>query len=114
MKKQKKYRFRLKYGIVGLVAILFVLLIPFQAEAKEKSNEKVRVGFYRLDGYHMQDEDGNRSGYGYEFLQKIVRKSVQNCRKHLTWQLYYDKIDCRIKLRLIKCAFALPYLASHK
>ncbi|MCI5595222.1 MAG: transporter substrate-binding domain-containing protein [Lachnospiraceae bacterium] len=73
MKKQKKYRFRLKYGIVGLVAILFVLLIPFQAEAKEKSNEKVRVGFYRLDGYHMQDEDGNRSGYGYEFLQKIGR-----------------------------------------
>lgn len=72
-KEKQRFKFRLKYGIAGLLVLLFVLFIPFQAEAEEEPNEKVRVGFYRLDGYHMQDEDGNRSGYGYEFLQKIGR-----------------------------------------
>lgn len=34
--------------------------------------ETVRVGFFASDGYHMQDEDGARFGYGYDLLQHIA------------------------------------------
>ena len=26
-----------------------------------------------MDGYHVMDEDGNRSGYGYDFLRLMAR-----------------------------------------
>lgn len=32
----------------------------------------VNVGFFAFDGYHMISESGKRSGYGYDFLQKIA------------------------------------------
>lgn len=35
--------------------------------------EVVRVGFFSMDGYHMMDESGNRSGYGYDLLQLMAR-----------------------------------------
>ncbi|MGN0907054.1 MAG: ATP-binding protein [Bullifex sp.] len=37
------------------------------------SASPVRVGFFAMDGYHMIDQEGNRSGYGYELLQLIGR-----------------------------------------
>ncbi|MDO4489203.1 MAG: transporter substrate-binding domain-containing protein [Eubacteriales bacterium] len=37
------------------------------------SHELIRVGFFAMDGYHMHDAEGNRSGYGYEFLRKMAR-----------------------------------------
>lgn len=44
------------------------------ASANETADRKVvRVGFFAYDGYHMMDEDGNKSGYGYEFLQMASR-----------------------------------------
>ena len=39
----------------------------------EEERETVRVGFFAMDGYHMMDADGNRSGYGYDFLQLVSR-----------------------------------------
>jgi len=33
----------------------------------------IRVGFFAFAGYHMQDADGRRSGYGYDFLQEMAR-----------------------------------------
>lgn len=43
----------------------------YAAESEER--ETVRVGFFAFDGYHMMDEDGNRSGYGYDFLRMAAR-----------------------------------------
>ena len=34
---------------------------------------KVRVGFFEQSGYHMIDNDGMRSGYGYDVLQLMAR-----------------------------------------
>lgn len=34
--------------------------------------QTVRVGFMEFDGYHMMDAEGNRSGYGYDLLQKML------------------------------------------
>lgn len=33
----------------------------------------IKVGFFAFDGYHMMDENGNRSGYGYAFLRLAAR-----------------------------------------
>jgi len=38
-----------------------------------KATEKIKVGFFEFDGYHNMSKDGIRSGYGYEFIQKILR-----------------------------------------
>jgi hypothetical protein len=35
--------------------------------------QKIRVGFFAFDGYHMQDAAGHKSGYGYELLQLLAR-----------------------------------------
>lgn len=42
-------------------------------EAAEENPQILRVGFFAFDGYHNMDEDGCRSGYGYEFIQKVLR-----------------------------------------
>lgn len=43
------------------------------ATGGENQREVVRAGFFAMDGYHMMDEQGNRSGYGYDFLQLVSR-----------------------------------------
>lgn len=40
------------------------------AQAEHKT---LRVGFFAFDGYHMIDKDGNKSGYGYDFMRMISR-----------------------------------------
>lgn len=47
--------------------------VTVNAAYKENEREKVRVGFFSMDGYHMMDANGNRSGYGYDFLQLVSR-----------------------------------------
>ena len=67
-------------GVYRELAILTAMLIltallsfPARAEDAEIQHEHVRVGFFAMDGYHMMDEDGNRSGYGYDFLRLMAR-----------------------------------------
>ena len=54
----------------AVLAAVLLLLLPFSAEASART---VRVGYYMFDGYQMQDDDGRRSGYGYDFLQEAAR-----------------------------------------
>ena len=49
-----------------------VSIYPIKTVAEEK-RETLRVGFFHMDGYHMMDEDGNKSGYGYDFLRLMAR-----------------------------------------
>ena len=60
-----------------LLAFVCVCMIfsPLTAYAAEDSSqhETVKVGFFAMDGYHMMDEEGNRSGYGYDFLRLMAR-----------------------------------------
>ncbi len=44
--------------------------VAYGAGAEAKT---VKVGFFAMDGYHMIDENGIRSGYGYDFLQMATR-----------------------------------------
>ncbi len=40
--------------------------------AAEDEPEVLRVGFFAFPGYQTVDDDGRRSGYGYEFLQRLA------------------------------------------
>ncbi len=72
-----KYRFHgLKTAAAILCAVLLVtLFLPTAALAADNTHQTVKVGFFAMDGYHMEDESGVRGGYGYEFLQLVARYS---------------------------------------
>ena len=58
-----------------MTMLLLTALLSLSASAAEtvSQHERVKVGFFAMDGYHMMDEDGNRSGYGYDFLRLMAR-----------------------------------------
>ncbi len=56
-----------------LLTALLLLSLVTPAFAAKHQRETVRVGFFEMDGYHMIDENGNRSGYGYDLLQLASR-----------------------------------------
>ncbi len=58
-----------------ILAACIAGLIPARADAAydPAQRQTIRVGFFAMDGYHMMDSEGNRSGYGYEFLQLVAR-----------------------------------------
>lgn len=63
-------------GIAGFLLMICVLTscpVTAQAAYDKSQRETVRVGFFAMDGYHMMDANGNRSGYGYDFLQLVSR-----------------------------------------
>ena len=65
-----------KYVAVLLVFVCVCMIFsPQTAYAAEDSSqhETVKVGFFAMDGYHVMDEEGNRSGYGYDFLRLMAR-----------------------------------------
>ena len=68
---------RAKKYVAVLLAFVCVCMIfsPQTAYAAEDSSqhETVKVGFFAIDGYHVVDEEGNRSGYGYDFLRLMAR-----------------------------------------
>ncbi len=60
----------------AVFGILFLLLsvCPVLADALPRSETPdYKVAFYAFDCYHMQDENGLRSGYGYEMMQGISK-----------------------------------------
>ena len=68
---------RAKKYVAVLLAFVCVCMIfsPQTVYAAEDSSqhETVKVGFFAMDGYHVMDEEGNRSGYGYDFLRLMAR-----------------------------------------
>ena len=66
-----------KKYVAALLVFVCVCMIfsPLTAYAAEDSSqhETVKVGFFAMDGYHVMDEEGNRSGYGYDFLRLMAR-----------------------------------------
>ena len=64
-----------KYLAILLTFICVIVLYPQSTYATEaiSQRETIRVGFFEMDGYHMQDETGKRSGYGYDTLRLMAR-----------------------------------------
>ena len=74
---------RHRMGLFALCLLLAVCQMP--AAAQPAQRQVVRVGFFAFDGYHMQDKNGVRSGYGYELLQRMVG--------YTNWQLEFVGYD---------------------
>ncbi len=64
-------KFRRIFACVLLIFVLFSTILPVSAEEEEQ--QTIRVGYFYFDGYHMMDEDGVRSGYGYDLLRLVAR-----------------------------------------
>ena len=64
-----------KYLAILLTFICVIVLYPQSTCATEaiSQRETIRVGFFEMDGYHMQDETRKRSGYGYDTLRLMAR-----------------------------------------
>ena len=71
-------------------SVIFVLLFVFCANnvsvcvygADGNSKAKtIKVGFFEFPGYHEQDENGVRSGFGYDVLQEL--------RPYTGWEYEY-------------------------
>ncbi len=63
--------FIIKHTLKLLVFGLFILLPGTVALAIDTPPEKLRVGFFEFEGYHMMDADGKRKGYGYDLIQLL-------------------------------------------
>lgn len=60
-----------RYGCFLVCCFLLLSLIPITAAAKEATAETVRAGWYE-DSYNITGENGERSGYGYEYQQSVA------------------------------------------
>uniref|UniRef100_UPI00405604B8 transporter substrate-binding domain-containing protein n=1 Tax=Agathobacter sp. TaxID=2021311 RepID=UPI00405604B8 len=58
-----------------VISCLLGSVSPITAYAAEDESLKVKVGFFARNGYHVENENGTRSGYGYEVLQLMARYS---------------------------------------
>ena len=61
--------FKFCYFIFCTIICFIVLSVP--ASAKENSDNVIRVGSFE-ETYNVVNENGERSGYGYEYLQDIA------------------------------------------
>ncbi|BAL83809.1 putative two-component system hybrid sensor and regulator [Selenomonas ruminantium subsp. lactilytica TAM6421] len=72
-----------RLDITGIVRFLLIFImavgiwqLPAQAAASMDffpKRQTVRVGFYRMSGYHEIEPNGHRYGYGYDYLHLIGR-----------------------------------------
>ena len=64
-------RLRMPLGLALLLLTMFAVAIPVTANAQENTGKVVRVGWYE-SAFHSTDQFGRRSGYGYEYQQRIA------------------------------------------
>ncbi|MDE6748481.1 MAG: transporter substrate-binding domain-containing protein [Lachnospiraceae bacterium] len=65
--------------IIALLVCFLLLLPNFVSNAAEEGNNRtVRAGVFYFDGYHMEDEHGDLTGYGVEFLELVSQYSHLN------------------------------------
>lgn len=55
-----------------LIALLLMIPTYSVVTAASPASDVIRVGFFSFPGYHIVEENGRRSGYGYEFLQRLA------------------------------------------
>lgn len=66
-------RFKKAAAFIITICIFAIFSNIVHAESVHTQRETVRVGFFAMDGYHMMDEEGSRSGYGWDVLRLMAR-----------------------------------------
>ena len=64
-------RLRRVLSLAPLLLVAFAMAMPAVANAQEANGKVVRVGWYE-SAFHSTDQFGRRSGYGYEYQQRIA------------------------------------------
>lgn len=63
----------------SFLQLLFLFLFSIIAHAQNvEPHALIRVGFFEFAGYHEIASNGTRTGYGYDFLQKLARYTDWN------------------------------------
>ena len=71
---KKAWKIKKRAMAVCLVLFLALSICPVYASSLEKiDTPDYKVSFYAFDCYNMQDENGKRTGYGYEMMQGISK-----------------------------------------
>ena len=65
----------IKTHIRQILTLVLLATNALLTSAAKCAPDNVRVGYYNIPGYHNQTENGERSGYGYDFLQLARRYS---------------------------------------
>lgn len=65
----------MKRRLMLILTLALSLTCCLSAAAKQKDTHHVKVGYYNIPGYHNLTANGERSGYGYDFLQLVRRYS---------------------------------------
>ena len=68
-RQRKKDIFRSVFMMSVILCTVFVSMFSSMAYAQTESRKTIRAGFFAWDGYHVVNQDGRRSGYGYDFLK---------------------------------------------
>ena len=67
----------MKKTLTSIITVLLLLcmLVPsaFGYDIPRTDTPDYKVAFYAFDCYHMQDESGTRSGYGYEMMENVSK-----------------------------------------
>lgn len=66
-------RFQKSLRHFTVYCLLLSLILPCSAVFAEDSSHSVRVGMFPSKGYYEVDQDGRRSGFGYDFLQMMAQ-----------------------------------------
>ena len=63
-----------RFAALCMAALLAILLCctAFAADVPRDETPEYKVAFYAFDCYHMQDENGRRTGYGYDMMQRVA------------------------------------------
>ena len=64
---------RISSLMLSILLIASMVTDTFAAYMPRTKTPDYKVAFYAFDCYHMQDENGKRSGYGYEMMQGRTR-----------------------------------------
>lgn len=68
-----KRKYKKLFAIFGLLVFVTTGTMQMSLASQDTQPQKVlKAGFFEFDGYHMMDAEGNKSGYGYEFLEKVA------------------------------------------
>lgn len=81
--------------LISMLLIIILCCPAYAASVPRADTPDYKVAFYAFDCYHMQDENGKRTGYGYGMMQGISKylqctfsyvgyeKSAQECEEML-------------------------------
>ena len=88
-------RKRLTAALMGIMMIIMSVCPVYAASMEKIDTPDYKVAFYAFDCYHMQDDNGKRTGYGYEMMRGISKylqctfsyvgydKSAEECEEML-------------------------------